>query len=798
MMYNHKEIEKKWKALWEEKKVFETNIGDFSKPKYYILDMFPYTSGAGLHVGHAEGYTATDIISRMKRMQGFNVLHPMGFDSFGLPSEQYAINTGNNPEEFTLKNIDRFIEQLKNLGYDFDWSKKIITCDKDYYKWTQWIFKQMYLDGLAEYVDMPVNWCEELGTVLANDEVIDGKSERGGFPVVKKNMKQWVIKIPEYADQLLEGLKHIHWPDSTKEMQKNWIGKSEGTSINFNIENSDLILEIFTTRVDTLYGATYCVISPDHPLIDKLVKSVNKDEVNKYVNAVEKKSELGSEKISKDKSGVFTGSYAINPINHKKIPIWISDYVLSTYGTGAVMGVPAHDKRDFEFANKYNLEIVKVIDENGLLINSYSLNGLKSEKAAKIILDWLETKNIGKRKVNYKLRNWIFARQRYWGEPVPLIHMEDGSIKVLEDIELPLELPLMNDYRSRNGQAPLENAVEWKRVEINGVKGKRETCTMPGSAASSWYFLRYIDPKNNNIFADYDLLKHWMPVDLYLGGSEHTVGHLLYSRMWNRYLYNKGLVPTAEPFDKLVHPGMILGADNEKMSKSKGNVVNPDEIIENYGADALRLYLMFMGPINCTKAWNDAGVKGARKFLDKVWNLFVETDKVKECDNKNLEFIYHETVMNVTKDLEQMNFNTAISKLMIFLKILGKEENIPMEYAIGFIKLLNPIAPFVTEEIHSILLKKNVFLALESWPTYDINKIEKDMVNVVFNINNKKKLVLSCPKNLTQEELIDYLMCDEKARAILSGLEIENVFFVQNRMINFITRTDMVRKRTQN
>ena len=783
-MYNHKENEKKWQKYWEENQTFKTDINDFSKPKYYVLDMFPYTSGAGLHVGHAEGYTATDIVSRMKRMQGYNVLHPMGFDSFGLPSEQYAINTGNSPEQFTLDNIERFVKQLKTLGYDFDWSKEIITCDKNYYKWTQWIFKKMYEDGLAEYVDMPVNWCEELGTVLANDEVIDGKSERGGFPVIKKNMKQWVIKIPEYAEQLLDGLNEIEWPESTKEMQRNWIGKSIGTSIDFKVVDSNVNLEVFTTRSDTLYGVTYCVLSPDHPLVDKLTKKDNEEAVKSYISWVNR----ASEKMNREKNGVFTGSYAINPINNKKIPIWISSYVLSSYGTGAVMGVPGHDDRDLEFAQKYDLEVIKVIDETGKIINSDALNGLDYMKAKEVVDAWIESHHYGKKKVNYKIRNWIFARQRYWGEPVPLVHMEDGTIRVLKDEELPLELPVINDYKSKNGQAPLENAVEWKNVVIDGISGKRETCTMPGSAASSWYYLRYIDPANDKIFADYNLLKHWMPVDLYLGGSEHTVGHLLYSRMWNRYLYNKGLVPTKEPFNKLYHPGMILGSDNEKMSKSKGNVVNPDDIIEEFGADALRLYLMFIGPVSTTKAWSDSGVKNARKFLDKVWDILIESDKVKECDNQNLAKIYNETIKKVTDDYEKMSFNTAISSLMIFIKACGKEEDIPKEYAIGFTKLLNPVAPFITEEIHSRIVGKKISLATTSWPKYDSKILSSDLVNFVVNVNNKKKLIIKCPKNLTQEGMLTFLSTQEESSKLINNLLIDDVYFVQNRMINILTK----------
>ena len=745
-MYDFKQIEKKWKDYWEENKTFATDIHDYTKPKYYALDMFPYPSGVGLHAGHPEGYTATDIVCRMKRMQGYNVLHPMGFDAFGLPAEQYAINTGNHPGEFTKKNIDVFRQQLKNLGFSYDWDREISTCDPKFYKWTQWIFKQLYLDGLVKEVEIPVNWCEELGTVLANDEVINGKSERGGYPVVRKMMKQWVIDMPKYADRLLEGLEEIDWPESTKEMQKNWIGKSEGSIINFNIKNSDEKLNVFTTRVDTLFGVTYCVISPESELIDKLVTDENKQEVEAYVKKSLAKSELERLESNKDKTGVFTGAYAINPANGKEVPIWISDYVLSSYGTGAIMAVPAHDKRDYDFATKYGLDIIPVIKsennneilylEDGIHINSEFLNGLNKDDAINKMNNWLEEKKYGKKATNYKIRDWVFARQRYWGEPIPILHYEDGTTEILSDEELPLVLPKLEDYSpSKDGSSPLNKAIDWVNVVSNGKKAKRETSTMPGSAGSSWYYLRYIDPKNEEKIADYELLKHWMPVDLYIGGPEHTVGHLLYSRMWNNYLFDKGVVPVKEPFKKLVHQGMVLGSNGMKMGKRYPEfAINPNDVIDKYGADTLRLYEMFMGPLETDQPWSNEGVEGSKKFLDRIWRLYIEDNKISNESNKNLEKIYHETVKKVTEDYENLKFNTAISQLMIFINAVSKEKVFPLEYAEGFLKLLNPIAPFITEEINSLVINKDVTIAESIWPTYDEKILASGNVNMVVNI----------------------------------------------------------------
>ena len=649
MTYNHLEVEKKWQEYWDKNKTFYTDVWDFSKPKFYALDMFPYPSGIGLHAGHVEGYTATDVVARYKRMRGYNVLHPMGWDAFGLPAEQFAIKTGKHPDGFTQANIETFKGQIKNLGLSYDWSKEISTADPKYYKWTQWIFKQLFVDGYAKIVEMPVNWCEELGTVLANDEVIDGKSERGGYPVVRKNMKQWVIDTPKFAQKLLEGLDELDWPESTKEIQRNWIGKSVGAEVNFKVDGfEDAEFTVFTTRADTLFGATYCVLAPEHELVEKITTSSQKEAVEKYIKDASAKSELERTNLNKEKTGVFTGSYAINPVNNKKIPIWISDYVLASYGTGAIMAVPAHDERDYEFATKFGIEIIPVLEGgdvskeaftgDGIHINSDFLNGLNKEDGIDTMIKWLEERKIGTKKVNYKIHDWIFARQRYWGEPIPIINMEDGTHIPLDDNDLPLVLPKLQDYApSKNGDSPLEKATDWVNVEVNGKKGKRETSTMPGSAGSSWYFLRYLDPDNDKALADPELIKHWLPVDLYMGGPEHAVGHLIYSRVWNNYLYDKGIVSVKEPFKKLVHQGMILGANGIKMGKRYPDfAVDPNDIVRDYGADTIRLYEMFMGPIEANKPWNVDGVEGARRFIDRVYRIFEEKE-ISDKENKNLE-----------------------------------------------------------------------------------------------------------------------------------------------------------------
>ena len=796
-MYNFKEVEKKWQNYWEENDTFKTDVYDFSKPKFYALDMFPYPSGVGLHAGHPEGYTATDIVSRMKRMQGYNVLHPMGWDAFGLPAEQYAINTGNHPDGFTQANIKTFKTQLKSLGFSYDWSKEISTSDPEFYKWTQWIFKQLYLDGLAKCVDMPVNWCEELGTVLSNDEVIDGKSERGGFPVVRRNMKQWVMDIPKYAEKLINGLDNINWPESTKEMQRNWIGKSTGALVTFKVDGMDKSFEVFTTRCDTLFGATYCVLSPEHKLVDVITSDEQKEEVETYKKVCATKSDLERTELNKEKTGTFTGSYAINPVNGEKIPIWIADYVLATYGTGAIMAVPAHDTRDYEFAKKFGLKIIPVLEggdvdkeaftEDGVHINSGFLNGLGKQEAIDKMIAWLEENKLGTKKVNYRLREWIFARQRYWGEPVPIVHMEDGSMEVLDDSELPLVLPKLKDYKGHGGKAPLDFAEEWKNVIRHGMKGVRETSTMPGSAGSSWYFLRYIDPHNDEEFANQELLKHWLPVDLYIGGPEHTTGHLLYSRFWNNYLYDKGLVPVAEPFQKLVHQGMILGANGIKMGKRYPEfVVNPTDIVESHGADALRLYEMFMGPLDADKPWSNTGIDGAKKFIDRIYRIF-EEGKVADKENKNLEKIYHQTVKKVTEDYENLNFNTAISQMMIFVNAIYKEEYLPKEYAIGLAKLISPICPHLGEELWNMLGHNNT-IAYEKWPTYNEDLIKESSKTLAVQVNGKVRATINVTVDDNEDIIREKALKEENIIRHIDGKEIVKFIIIKDKIINIVVK----------
>lgn len=798
MAYNFKEIEKKWQDKWDEEKTFKTDAWDFSKPKFYALDMFPYPSGQGLHVGHPEGYTATDIISRMRRMQGYNVLHPMGWDAFGLPAEQYAIKTGNHPETFTKKNIETFKKQLKMLGFSFDWDREISTCEPSYYKWTQWIFKQLYNDGLAELIEMPVNWCEGLGCVLSNDEVINGKSERGGYPVVRKNMKQWVMDIQDYAEILLSGLDDLDWPESTKEIQRNWIGKSIGAEVKFKVANSDKYFTVFTTRADTLFGATYCVLSPEHELVDILTTPECKQAVEEYKKVAAAKSDLERTELNKEKTGVFIGAYAINPVNNKEIPIWISDYVLSTYGTGAIMAVPAHDERDYEFARKFGIDIIPVLDGGDILkeaftgdgvhINSEFLNGLGKEEAINKMINWLEKNKIGTKKINYKLREWIFARQRYWGEPIPVVFTEDNKIHVLADEDLPLVLPELEDYApSKTGASPLDKATDWLNTTFEGEKATRETSTMPGSAGSSWYFLRYIDPHNENAIADPELLKHWMPVDLYVGGPEHAVGHLLYSRFWNNYLYNKGIVPTKEPFQKLRHQGMILGTNGEKMSKSKGNVINPDDMVKEYGSDALRLYEMFMGPIDAAKPWDITGIEGTKKFLDRIWRLYVESGKISNNHNSNLDKIYNYTVKKVTNDYENMYFNTAISQMMIFINAVYKEETLPIEYAEGFLKLLNPVAPHITEELWN-RLNHNKTIAYEKWPEYDESKITENEIEIPVQINGKVKETITIPVDLEEGKVKEIVHENGNIANLTNGKTIVKEIYVKNKIYNIVIK----------
>ena len=796
-MYKHLEIEKKWQTYWDNNQTFKTDIRDFSKPKYYALDMFPYPSGVGLHAGHPEGYTATDIVCRMKRMQGFNVLHPMGWDSFGLPAEQYAIKTGNHPSKFTMENVETFKKQLKSLGFSYDWNREIATSDPKFYKWTQWMFEKLYEDNLAKCLMMPVNYCKELGTVLSNDEIINGKSERGGYPVIRRNMKQWVIDIPKYAEKLLDGLNKVDWPNSTKEIQRNWIGKSIGAHVRFKVADSDYEFTVFTTRCDTLFGATYCVLSPEHELVDKITTNDHKEEVIKYKEICASKSELERTELNKEKTGVFVGSYAINPVNGKKIPIWISDYVLTSYGTGVIMAVPAHDERDYAFAKKFNIEIIPVISggdiENaaytgdGEHINSDFLNGLNKEEAITKMISWLEEEKIGTKKINYRLREWIFARQRYWGEPVPAIFMDDGSIKMVPEKELPLVLPELKDYKGHDGLAPLDSATEWKNVYIDGMHGVRETSTMPGSAGSSWYYLRYIDPNNDDEFADYELMKHWMPVDLYVGGPEHAVGHLLYSRFFNNFLYDKGLVPYSEPFTKLVHQGMILGSNGIKMGKRYPEyVVNPTDIVKSHGADALRLYEMFMGPLEADKPWSDQGIDGARRFLDRIYRLFEENKITKENDKK-LEKIYHQTVKKVTEDYENLSFNTAIAQMMIFINEVYKENKLPLEYAEGFVKILSPICPHLGEELWQ-MLGNNDTIAYAKWPIYDIEKTKENTYEMVVQVNGKVRGKIEVYSDISKEEMEKLAMNIPNVQAFTDNKEIVKVIVVPKKLVNIVVK----------
>lgn len=793
-------VEKKWIKYWDENKTFHTDLHDFSKPKYYVLDMFPYPSGAGLHVGHPEGYTATDILARMKRMQGYNVLHPMGFDSFGLPAEQYAIKTGNNPATFTQKNIENFIKQLKMLGLSYDWDQTISTCDPSYYKWTQWIFKQLLKEGLARYVETPVNWCEELGTVLANDEIVDGKSERGGYPVVRKNMKQWVIDINKYAERLLEGLDEIDWPEASKTAQRNWIGKSIGAKVDFKVDGTGKQFTVFTTRCDTLFGATYCVLAPEHKLVDEITTPENKAAIEAYKKICASKSDMERTELNKEKTGAFTGAYAINPANGNQIPVFISDYVLTSYGTGAIMAVPAHDTRDYEFAKKFNLQIIPVLEGgdiekeaftgDGKHINSDFLNGLDKQQAIDKMAAWLEEKGCGKKATTYKLREWIFARQRYWGEPLPVVHLENGEVAILDDSELPLVLPEMKDYKAHGGNAPLENAKEWVNINYKGKKGKRETTTMPGSAGSSWYFLRYCDPHNDKEFANYDLMKYWLPVDFYMGGKEHLVGHLLYSRFWNNFLFDKGLVPHKEPFVKLYHQGLILGEDGNKMSKSLGNVINPDDIVRDYGADVLRMYEMFIGPVADSKPWSTANIEGVKKFIDRIHRLYCELEVIIPTPNKNLEKIYHQTVKKVTEDYEAMKINTAISQMMIFVNAIYKEisdgNNFPLEYAEGLIKLLNPIIPFITEEIWTTVLGHNDTIAFESWVKFDPAKCGEDSIEYAVQVNSKIKTKITVPADMPADEIEKLVKSNADISPLIDGKQIKKFILVPKRLINII------------
>ena len=802
MSYKHIEIEKKWQRYWEEHKTFKTTE-DNDKKNYYALDMFPYPSGQGLHVGHPEGYTATDIMARMKRMQGYNVLHPMGWDAFGLPAEQYALNTGNSPREFTKKNVNNFRRQIKSLGLSYDWDREVNTTDPAYYKWTQWIFEQLYKKGLAYEAEVPVNWSPDLGTVVANEEVIDGKTERGGFPVIRKPMRQWVLKITAYADRLIDDLDDLDWPEAIKEQQRNWIGRSVGAAINFPISGDENTkIEVFSTRPDTIFGVAALVLAPEHELVKQLTTPEHENEVEAYIEKISHKSDLERTDLAKDKTGVFTGSYVVNPVSGEKLPIWIADYVLNSYGTGAVMVVPAHDERDHEFAQKFDLPIVQVIEGgdvqkeaytgDGVHINSDFLNGMDKDEAIDAINNWLEENGVGEKKVNYRLRDWLFSRQRYWGEPIPVIHWEDGETTLVPEDELPLYLPKATDIKpSGTGESPLANLDDWVNVvDENGRKGRRETNTMPQWAGSSWYFLRYIDPHNNHEVADYEKLKEWLPVNLYVGGAEHAVLHLLYARFWHKFLYDLGVVPTKEPFQKLVNQGMILGSNHEKMSKSKGNVVNPDDIVEQYGADTLRLYEMFMGPLDASIPWSEEGLGGAHKFLNRVWNLLIDEndnlrDRVTTINNHDLDKIYNETVKKVTEDYEAMHFNTAISQLMVFVNNAYKADSLPLEYVEGLVKLLSPVVPHITEELWSKLGHVGS-IAYAKWPTYDESKLVEDVVEIVVQINGKVRQHLQVSKDASREELQTLALNDERIKQELVDKEVKKVIAVPGKLVSIV------------
>ncbi|MEK3731229.1 MULTISPECIES: leucine--tRNA ligase [Paenibacillus] len=801
--YQPTQIEPKWQKYWDEHKTFKTEEQS-SKPKFYALDMFPYPSGSGLHVGHPEGYTATDIVSRYKRMRGYNVLHPMGWDAFGLPAEQYAMDTGKHPRDFTLQNIDNFRRQIKSLGFSYDWDREISTTDPDYYKWTQWIFIQLYKRGLAYVAEVPVNWCEALGTVLANEEVIDGKSERGGHPVVRKPMRQWILRITAYADRLLEDLDELDWSDSLKEMQRNWIGKSTGAEVRFDIEGHDSQLEVFTTRPDTLFGASYCVLAPEHELVERITTEEQREAVKAYQEVAARKSDLERTDLAKDKTGVFTGAYAINPANGARMPIWIADYVLAGYGTGAIMAVPGHDTRDWEFAKQFGLDIIEVVKGgnveeeaytgDGEHVNSDFLNGLNNEAAINEMIAWLEKNGKGQKKVTYRLRDWLFSRQRYWGEPIPILHLEDGSMKPVPEDQLPLLLPDVDQIKpSGTGESPLANVTEWVETvdPETGMKARRETNTMPQWAGSCWYYLRYIDPKNNEELCSKEKQKEWLPVDLYIGGAEHAVLHLLYARFWHKVLYDLGVVDTKEPFQKLVNQGMILGTNNEKMSKSRGNVINPDDIVKEYGADTLRVYEMFMGPLEATKPWNTNGVEGTYRFLSRVWRLFIGEDgslnpRIVDAEGTD-EFkrMLHKTIKKVTDDFEHLRFNTAISQLMIFINEAYKTDVLPRKAMENFVQMLSPLAPHLAEELWS-RLGYSGSITYVSWPEYDEAWTVEAEVEIVVQVNGKIVERTKVAPDMNQEAMQEHSLSLPNVKQALEGKSIRKVIAVPGKLVNIV------------
>ena len=799
MSYKHQLIDSKWQKAWEGKKAFVAK--DFSeKPKFYALDMFPYPSGSGLHLGHIASYTPTDVVARYKRQKGFNVLHPIGYDAFGLPAEQYAIQTGVHPEVTTKKAIENFRRQLKSFGFSFDWTREISTCDPDFYKWTQFIFLQLFKKNLAYQKEVPVNWCPALKTILANEEVIDGKSERGDYPVVRKPMKQWMLKITDYAERLLSDLNKLDWPERTKEGQRNWIGRSHGTQIFFSLEDYDEKLEVFTTRPDTLFGVTFMVLSPEHPLVGKITSPEKKKEVLEYQKQSTGKSEL-DRRAGTEKTGVFTGTHVIHPFTEKTIPIWIADYVLMDYGTGAIMAVPGHDERDFDFAGKFNLPIIRVLESpedlpfvgEGRICHSQFLNGLGKQEAIEKMSQVLEEKGFGQKVTQYKLRDWLFSRQRYWGEPFPVFYGEGKTRPLaLDQSELPLVLPEVAHYEpNEEGHPPLARNKQWMEYKTENFSGERETDTMPGSAGSSWYFLRYLDPDNRNCFSDLEKQKYWMPVDLYVGGPEHTVGHLLYSRFWQKVLFDLGLASTNEPFKKLAHQGMLLGPDGEKMSKSRGNVINPDKVREEYGADVLRCFILFLGPMDRDKPWNPNGLNGIRKFLERVWRLCVESENKFLGDNskvsKNLNRLIHKTVKKVGEDIENLHFNTAISALMVLVNEMYREGCHSSESLKKLIVLLAPFAPHLCEEIWSIAGEK-FFVSLSPWPEYDENLIEEETLSLVVQVNGKKRGLIEVAKETSKEEAIILAGQVEAVKKAIGKNSVKKVIYVSGRILNLITK----------
>lgn len=801
--YQPQQLEPKWQTYWEDNHTFRTGE-EAGKPKFYALDMFPYPSGAGLHVGHPEGYTATDIVSRYKRMKGYNVLHPMGWDAFGLPAEQHALDTGEHPRDITVKNINNFRRQIKSLGFSYDWDREFSTTDPDYYKWTQWIFIQLYKRGLAYVAEVPVNWCPALGTVLANEEVIDGKSERGGHPVIRKPMRQWMLKITAYAERLLEDLEELDWSESIKDMQRNWIGKSTGAEVTFAIDGHDAQLTVFTTRPDTLFGASYCVLAPEQELVAQITTTEYKDAVQQYVDKAAHKSDLERTDLAKEKTGVFTGAYAINPVNGKKLPIWIADYVLAGYGTGAIMAVPGHDTRDWEFAKQFNLDIVEVVSGgditqeayagDGEHVNSEFLNGMKNEEAIAAMIAWLEEQGVGTGKVTYRLRDWLFSRQRYWGEPIPVLHLEDGSMKTVPEDQLPLVLPDVEQIKpSGTGESPLANVKEWVETvdPETGMKARRETNTMPQWAGSCWYYLRYIDPHNDKELVSKEKQREWLPVDLYIGGAEHAVLHLLYARFWHKVLYDIGVVETKEPFHKLVNQGMILGDNNEKMSKSRGNVINPDDIVNAYGADTLRVYEMFMGPLEATKPWNEKGVEGIHRFLSRVWRLFITdagelNDKITdEVGSDEFRRTWHKTVKKVTEDMEHLRFNTAISQLMIFINDAYKAETLPRAAMENFLQLLSPLAPHIAEELWERLGHQES-ITYVAWPQYDAAWAIDAEVEIVIQINGKIVQRTTVSKELDAKGLEEHALSLESVTEALAGKTIRKIIAVPAKLVNIV------------